>query len=68
MRSALPDFAMARRGWRASLGAWHLALLRIFWGQFWWRGGGQLISGRLGLGRFSGHALAWYRRWQRRRA
>ena len=68
VRRTLPDFAMARRGWRASLGAWHLALLRIFWGQFWWRGGGQLISGRLGLGRFSGHALAWYRRWQRRRA
>ncbi len=67
IRRLRPDFTMPRRGWRASLGPWHLALLRLFWGQFWWRAGAQLISGRLGLGRFSGHVMAWYRHGQKRR-
>ncbi|MBL9188265.1 MAG: hypothetical protein JNK23_12340 [Opitutaceae bacterium] len=65
IRARLPGFAITRRGWRASLGPWHLALLRIFWGQFWWRCGAQWIAGRCGLGRFSGRALGWYRRWRR---
>jgi hypothetical protein len=67
IRRGLPEFSIPRRGWRASLGAWHLALLRIFWGQFWWRCGSQWLAGRCGLGRFSGRAMAWYRRRQRRR-
>ncbi|MES2696141.1 MAG: hypothetical protein V4773_21900 [Verrucomicrobiota bacterium] len=66
VRAVSPEFAIARRGWRASLGAWHIAVLRLFWGQFWWRGGDAWLAGRLGLGRFSGRALGWYRRQQRR--
>jgi hypothetical protein len=62
----LPGFVVGRRGWSASLGAWHLAALRLFWGQFWFRRGGQWVSGRLGLGRFSGRVMGCYRRWQRR--
>lgn len=68
VRAICPDGGIARRGWRASLGPWHLALLRLFWGQFWLKGGDHWIAGRLGLGRFSGRVLAVYRRWQRRSA
>jgi hypothetical protein len=66
IREVLPGFAVAERGWRASLGAWHLGVLRFFWGQFWLRLGPQWLSGRLGFGRYSGRAMAWYRRQQRR--
>ncbi|MBL9202712.1 MAG: hypothetical protein JNL39_19520 [Opitutaceae bacterium] len=62
IRARLPGFAIAVRGWRESLGKWHIALLRLFWGQFWWRAGSQWFAGRLGLGRFSGRAMGWYRR------
>lgn len=54
MRVQRPDFALARRGWRLALGEWHIARLRLFWGQFWWRAGSQWIAGRWGLGRFRG--------------
>ncbi len=64
IRARLPGFAIARRGWRESLGPWHLALLRLCWGQFWWRAGSRWIAGRFGLGRFSGRAMGWYRRRQ----
>jgi hypothetical protein len=63
-----PGFQMARRGWRASLGSWRLALLRLCWGQFWLRLGPWWLAGRLGLGRFSGRVMGLYRRWQRRPA
>ena len=65
IRGVQPGWAFPQRGWAASLEAWHLALLRIFWGQFWWRAGSAWFSGRLGLGRFSGRAMGWYRRWRR---
>ena len=68
VRAVRPEFRIATRGWRASLGAWHLGLLRLFWGQFWLRLGPWWLAGRLGLGRFSGRAMAVYRRWQRRGA
>lgn len=68
IRPVLPDFSIPRRGWRTSLGAWHLAFLRLAWGQFWVRVGSRWIAGRLGLGRFSGRAMGAYRRWQRRAA
>lgn len=61
-----PGFAVPRRGWRASLGAWHLALLRLLWGQYWLRLGPWWLAGRFGLGRFSGRMMGLYRRWQRR--
>ena len=66
IRRARPEFSIPRRGWAASLGAWHLACLRIFWGQFWLHLGSQWFAGRMGLGRWSGHAMGGYRRWQRR--
>ncbi len=68
IRTVRPGFALASRGRKASLGPWHLALLRLFWGQFWLRLGPWWLAGRLGLGRFSGRVLAPYRRWQHRRA
>lgn len=58
------SFVLPERGWRESLGRWHLAALRIFWGQFWLRLGGQWLAGRCGIGRFSGRAMAWYRKRQ----
>jgi hypothetical protein len=65
IRRARPDFSLPSRGWSASLGAWHLALLRLFWGQYWLRLGSWWLAGRLGLGWFSGRAMAVYRHWQR---
>ncbi len=65
-RRTWPEFRIPTRGWQASLGPWHLAALRLAWGQFWWRGGRAWWAGRLGLGRFSGRVLGRYRRWQRR--
>lgn len=67
IQSVSPGFAFARRGWSVALGRGPLAAWRILWGQFWWRAGGQWISGRLGLGRFSGHVMGRYRHWRRRR-
>ncbi len=63
-----PGFCIPVRGWRASLGPWHLALLRLFWGQFWREAGGSWRALGCGLGRFSGHAMGWYRRRRRRPA
>lgn len=67
IRRIRPEFAVPRRGWPLSLGPWHLAFLRLGWGQFWLRLGPWWLAGRLGLGYFSGRAMAVYRRWQRRR-
>lgn len=61
-----PSFTLSPRGWAASLGPWHLALLRLFWGQFWFRFDSQWFACRLGLGQLSGRAMGFYRRWQRR--
>lgn len=66
IRPVRPEFSIPSRGWRASLGPWHLALLRLFWGQFWFRLGPWWVAGRLGLGRFSGHVMGRYRHWQMR--
>jgi len=68
VRTVRPGFVVVGRGWRSSLGPWHLALLRLFWGQFWLRIGPWWLAGRLGLGRFSGRIMAVYRRRQRRGA
>lgn len=65
LRRARPDFRIAGRGWGASLGAPHLAALRLAWGQFWLKLGPWWIAGRLGVGRLSGHALGFYRRVRR---
>jgi hypothetical protein len=63
-----PRFRPPSSGWRAALGPWHLALLRLFWGQFWLRCGSWMVAGRLGWGRFSGRAMAIHRRRQRSKA
>ena len=66
IRSVRPAFRLVGRGWLASLDRWHLALLRLFWGQFWLKLGPWWVAGRFGLGRFSGKAMGRYRRAQRR--
>lgn len=66
IRTVLPSFASPRRGWHASIESWRMGFLRITFGQFWYRVGTTWISGRLGLGRFSGAIMGYYRRWQRR--
>ncbi|MDB6126160.1 MAG: hypothetical protein JWM35_56, partial [Verrucomicrobia bacterium] len=68
IRRQRPGFSIPRRGWGATLGAWHLALLRLFWGQFWFRTNRSWWSARLGLGRWSGHAMGHYRRIKRQRS
>ena len=67
IRIHLPEYRLPRRGWRASLGRWHLAVLRVFWGQFWWHREGQWIATGVGVGRWSGRAMALYRGWRRRK-
>lgn len=66
IREVRPDYAIPCRGWKASLGPWHLAALRLFWGQFWLKVGPWWLSGRLGLGQVSGRMMALYRRGRRR--
>ena len=61
-----PGYVIPRRGWKDSLGPWHLALLRLFWGQFWLKLGPWWLAGRLGLGQLSGRMMGIYRRAQRR--
>lgn len=68
IRAVQPGYVISRRGWTASLGPWHLAMLRLFWGQFWLRLGPWWLAGRLGLGQLSGRMMGLYRRWQRRGA
>jgi hypothetical protein len=67
IRRQRPDYSLPKRGWTASLGSWRMALLRLFWGQFWLKIGRWWLSGRLGFGRLSGPIMGRYRRWQRRR-
>lgn len=66
IRRLRPEFSFPQRGWASSLGSWRMGLLRLGWGQFWFHLGSSWVAGRLGLGRWSGHAMAKYRRWQRR--
>ena len=68
LQAVLPRFTIASRGWRASLGEWRMALLRVACGQFWWKVGPYWFAGRLGLGRWVGRAMGVYRRGQRRAA
>jgi hypothetical protein len=65
VRTTREGFCISATGWRSTLGAWHLALLRLFWGQFWLRIGPWWFAGRMGLGRFSGRAMGAYRRMKR---
>jgi len=66
IRGVRPEYSLPFRGWSASLGPWHLALLRLFWGQFWLRLGPWWLAGRFGLGQLSGRVMSIYRRRRRR--
>jgi len=68
IRRVRPGYRFPVRGWAASLGPWHIALLRVCWGQFWLRLGSWWLAGRLGLGPWSGRMMGFYRRRQRRGA
>ena len=65
IQAVLPGYVIPRQGWKKSLGPWHLALLRLGWGQFWLKLGPWWLAGRLGLGQLSGRMMAIYRRAQR---
>jgi len=65
VRSVRPDYALSRKGWRETMPAWHLALLCIVWGQYWWRLGPWWLAGRFGMGYWAGRVMGPYR--QRRR-
>lgn len=46
---------------RGNRAAWRTRVLEIIFGSVWWRFGPWLISGRLGLGQYSGRFLVWLR-------
>ena len=64
VRKTTPGYHLAAAGWRAALGPWHLALLRLFWGQCWHRGSWWALG--CGAGRWSGRFMGLYRRWRGR--
>lgn len=57
-----PGFDFARRAPRFDRSFWRGLPLRVLFGSDWLRIGGALVSGRCGLGRWSGRALAALRR------
>lgn len=57
---ALGSPASVARGRRA---VWKTRILEIIFGSTWWRMGDWWVSGGFGLGRHSGRALVWWRRW-----
>ena len=57
-----PELARQRTGVRGRSVGWKRGLLRFVFGPVWLRVGPVWISGRLGIGRFSGRWLSWTRR------
>ena len=57
-----PDLDVRPRAGHGGRGFWRELPLRILFGSDWLRVGDRFVSGRLGLGRFSGRFLAWLRR------
>ncbi|HET7535424.1 MAG TPA: hypothetical protein VFJ90_03160 [Candidatus Didemnitutus sp.] len=57
-----PAWQPVQRSGRMSRDFWRALPLRIVFGTDWWRVGGVFVSGRLGLGRYSGRCLAGLRR------
>jgi len=57
-----PDIARPRSVARGRRAAWKTRTLELLFGPVWWRVGPWWISGRCGLGRFSGRVVAWTRR------
>jgi hypothetical protein len=62
----LPEYMMACSTNRSGHRFWRAFLPRVLFGSDWLRIGPVFISGRLGLGRFSGLLLSYSRRWIRR--
>lgn len=50
-----------RRGSRLNRAFWRELPFRLLFGSDWLRIGGYFVSGRLGLGRYSGRVIAWLR-------
>lgn len=62
IRTRFPEFNFSRkrlRGWHA---AWRSIVPRVVMGSDWFLVGPYFVSGRFGLGRFSGHIIAFFRR------
>jgi hypothetical protein len=59
-----PGFDLARRPLRAGREFWRTLPLRVVFGSDWLWIGGRFVSGRFGLGRWSGRVLAVLRRWR----
>jgi hypothetical protein len=53
-----PDWQPLRRAGRLSRDFWRALPLRVLFGTDWLRIGGRFVSGRFGLGRYSGRCLA----------
>ncbi|MBL9214665.1 MAG: hypothetical protein JNG83_04235 [Opitutaceae bacterium] len=62
LRRAVPGWQPRARSARLGREFWRTLPLRLVFGSDWLRIGGVFISGRLGLGRYSGRGLAWLRR------
>ena len=58
LAALFPGFNFPARGARYGRAFWRSLPLRVVFGSDWLRVGGTFISGRLGLGRFSGRCLA----------
>jgi hypothetical protein len=56
-----PEWEPAVQAGRLHRAFWRGLPLRLIFGSDWWRVGDVFISGRLGLGRYSGRVLAWLR-------
>lgn len=57
-----PERKRSRRTGRSDRVRWKTGVLELVFGSVWWRVGPWWISGRFGLGRFSGRVLAWFNR------
>jgi hypothetical protein len=61
IRRVAPGWQPVHRSARMNRDFWRALPLRILFGSDWLRVGGSFVSGRLGLGRYSGRVLAWLR-------
>jgi hypothetical protein len=62
LQAVRPGLDFHRRTARLRRGFWRDLPLRIIFGTDWLRVGDAFVSGRLGLGRYSGRFLGWLRR------
>lgn len=61
IKAAQPGFQLASRSSRLDRAFWRALPLRVLFGSDWFRLCDQFVSGRLGLGRYSGRLLAMLR-------